>query len=131
MRRKDFKRIKLLISVFVLVVMIVAVFSYNIFLAVVGVLSGMLAVRILRIKSKQEIVDERVEKIGDKAARASFLIFTSILAVVSVLLVVVKKEHVYLQALGVLFSYMTSFMLVLYVLSYRYFEKEFGEDDEE
>ena len=49
-----------------------------------------------------------------------------------VLLLLARNELYYLEFLGVVLAYLTLFLIVLYAISYYFFNKKYGaEDDEE
>lgn len=78
--------------------------------------------------SKKTVKDERTELVGLKASRATYLIFTTTLAVSSFILIFFGQygriPSNYIYYLGVILSYLTCLILVLYIILYAYFNKK-------
>lgn len=103
-------------------------------LAAVGVVTGMLFLILVRSKAKIKI-DEREASVREKAAQATYAIFAPTLGIGAFLLllpsnsnfsVLSKGEFTYLESLGTIFAYLTLYLIVLYAISYHFFNRKYG-----
>ena len=78
--------------------------------------------------SNKTVTDERTAIVGLNASRATFLIFTTFLAISSFMLISFgqygRTPSNYIYYLGVITSYLTSLILILYTILYAYFNKK-------
>ena len=89
----------------------------------------MVLISLLKTRVDEGIIaDERQKRVSEKAAQISFQILLPILLLTTIVLIAGgdKQEFHYLKALGVVFSYITSLGLVIYLLTYWYFDKKTG-----
>ena len=133
MNYKNFKRMRILATTFVSVTVAMAVVYNNIILALAGVLIGMLFLFLVKRKTKAVLVDERIQSIGGRAARLTYTILTMTLAFLSLVFILTGRRigEANYELLGIILSYITLFSLALYSLSYKYFSKKYGEEDDE
>jgi len=131
MQYKTFKRLRLLTASFVSAITAISVINNNIYLALVGVLIGLLFLLFVRKKTKVVLVDERIQAIGGYAARITYIALTMILALLALFFMSVGKRtnEINYEALGTILSYITLLSLALYSLSYKYYSKKYGEED--
>jgi uncharacterized membrane protein len=123
-KKANIKRVRIVTLVLVAGVVSVGVVRNNFILALVGVVVGMLFLVMVRRRMKVVLVDEKTEKVCDKAGRAAFGVAAAVLGVSSVVLVFVGRQgEPYLEALGTLVSYLVLFMLLVYGVFYYYFKK--------
>jgi len=91
------------------------------------ILSLIFIKQILIKASKKTVKDERTQLVGMKASSATFIIFTITIAVSSFLLIFFGENgnvpSDYLYYLGVIMSYLTCLILILYIIFYVYFNK--------
>jgi uncharacterized membrane protein len=77
--------------------------------------------------SKKRVMDERVETVGFKASRATFLIFTTTIAISSFILIFFglygTVPSTYIYYLGLIMSYLTCLILIIYTILFAYFNK--------
>lgn len=92
------------------------------------ILSALLIKKAIIKTQKKTVSDERTELIGLKASRAVFLIFTTTLAASSFILIYFgqygRVPSNYIYYLGVITSYLTCLILILYLILYAYFNQE-------
>lgn len=133
MNYKQFKKIKILITSFVSVMVAMAVIYDNIILALAGVSIGMLFLFLVRKKAKIVLVDERIQKISGRAARLTYTILTVTVALLSLIFIGSGRQtgEAGYEMLGIILSYITLFSIALYALSYKYISKKYGETDDE
>lgn len=126
--------------IFIVAVVAVAIVQNSYLLAVVAVLTGMLFLSLVRSKAKIT-TDERELTVKEKAAHATYAIFAPTIGIGAFLLLVPYKEispvfakgdFLNLKALGVIFAYLTLFLIAIYAISYHYFNRKYGggEDQE-
>ncbi len=134
MNRTQFLRFRALVSLFVMALLIAATTLESYLLATAAVFTGMLMLAIGRARTKI-ITDERDEIIQDKAARTAFAIFAPTIGLgaflmlfpsLSQLEVFAKGDFLFLESVGMIFAYLALFIIVLYAISYLYFNRKFG-----
>ena len=132
MSAKKYHQLWVGITLFVSALVIIAVFRNAYVLAAAGVLSGMIFMALARSKAGI-MVDERERIIREKAARTLYTIFAPTIGVGALLLLLIaRNELFYLEFIGVVLAYLTLFLIVLYAISYSFYNREYGgEDDEE
>jgi len=79
---------------------------------------------VVKRKTKAKLTDERVERVSEIAAKWTYVVFTSSMAVTSLLLIFINQRYAFLESLGILFSYLTMFLLVLYTLFFHFFSRK-------
>jgi len=128
MTYKQFKAIRLLIMAFIATVVATASVINNFYLAITGVLIGVLFLYLVRIKFKKVMIDERVVSLSGKAARMAYALPTLFLAVLGLFLILSGRGHqdIYTESLGVIFSYIAMLNIAIYAISFRYFNKIYG-----
>jgi uncharacterized membrane protein len=134
MNIKRYRQIRILIALFIGVMVSVATTKGSYLLALASVLTGMIFMILVRTKTKI-IVDEREKTIKEKASQMTYAIFAPTIGIGAFLLLIPsqsglsvfsKGDFVYLESLGMVFAYLTLFLLALYALSYHYFNQKFG-----
>jgi len=134
MNIKKFRQIRTAIIIFVGIIVFLAVSLNSYLLAAIGVFTGMLFLSLVRAKTKI-VIDERERTIREKAANLTYAIFAPTIGIGSFLLlfpsysnlsVFSKGEFVYLESLGMIFAYLTFFLIVLYSLSYFFLNKKYS-----
>jgi uncharacterized membrane protein len=108
-------------------------------LSIAGVLTGMIFLALVRSKAKIKI-DEREKAVQEKAANMTYAIFAPTLGIgafllmfpsISKLSVFANGEFVYIESLGMIFAYLTLFLITIYAISYHFFNKSYGVDSNE
>jgi uncharacterized membrane protein len=95
-------------------------------LAAAGVLTGVLFLGLVRSRAKIT-VDEREQTIREKAASATYGIFAATIGISAVLLLLfARRGFLYLEAVGLVFAYLTLFLIALYAISYQFFNRKYG-----
>ena len=100
----------------------------------IGEAGGMLFLILVRSKTKITI-DEREKTIREKAANITYAIFAPTIGIGTFLLLIPsrsglavfsKGEFIYLESLGMIFAYLTLFLISLYAISYYFYNRKFG-----
>lgn len=139
MNRKNYQQMLITVTLFVVLLVSIAVIRNSYLLATTGVLTGIIFMLLVRAKAKIK-TDERERTIQEKAAKMTYTIFTSTIAIVAFLLLLPSKggltafskgEWLFLESLGMVFAYLTSFLLVIYAISYHFFNRRLGGGDNE
>lgn len=131
MDEKRYQQIKIMVSGFLALVVIVAIIRDSYLLAGIAGVVSLLFLRLVRGKARI-IADERDKVIQEKAAQITYLIFAPTLGISSlVMLILAKEEYYFLESLGIIFAYLTIFLITLYTISYYYFNGRFGGNGEE
>lgn len=131
MTLKSFKIAKIIVSIFVAITVVTAVGAANIFLALGGIIIGMIALLIARSRVKEIIVDERIMSASQKATQSTYAIVVMTMGFTSVLIMLFNTQNYfpYLESMALLFAYITIFIIVVYHISYRYFIHKTGGHD--
>lgn len=136
---KHYRQLRVAVTFFISFTVAVAVNQDSYLLAVIGVLTGMLFIILARSKTKITI-DEREKNIREKAAQLTYSIFAPTIGIGSFLLllpsssglaVFSKGEFAFLESLGMVFAYLTLFLIAIYSISYHFLNKKYGGGDAE
>jgi len=134
MNRKHYKQIRVIISLFVFAIVSLAGVGNSYLLALAGVLTGIVFLALVRSKVKIKS-DERESLIEEKAARLTYAIFTPTIGIGAVLMLIPTQsglsvfsrgEFAYLESLGMVFAYLTLFLIAIYAISYHFLNKKYG-----
>lgn len=134
MDRKKYNRLRIVITLFVSALVAMSVVRDSYLLAVAGVVTGMIFMALVRSRAKIK-VDEREATIRDKAAHLTYAIFAPTIAIAAFLLlmpsnsnlsVFSKGEFAYIESLGMVFAYLSLFMIAIYSISYHFLNKKYG-----
>jgi uncharacterized membrane protein len=103
--------------------------SMNLMFAGLLIVLSLIFLKRTIIKTKKLTVnDERTEFVGLKASRATFVIFTITIAISSFVFIFFgqygRVPSNYLYYLGVIMSYLTSLIIIIYTILYVYFNKK-------
>lgn len=136
---KKYRQARILVAFFVGAIVSIAVNLDSYLLATVGVFTGMLFLALVRSKTKI-VVDERESTIREKAAQMTYAIFTPTLGIGAFLLlfpslsklsVFSKGEFLFLESLGMIFAYLTLFLIAVYSISFYFLNKKYGGGSDE
>lgn len=134
MNIKRYKQVRVGVVFFVGAIVSVAVRQNSYLLALMGVATGMLFLILVRSKTKI-VIDEREKTIREKAAEMTYTIFAPTIGIGSFLLLIpsysgisvfAKGEFAYLESLGMVFAYLTLFLIAIYSISYHFLNKKYG-----
>ncbi|MBN1430961.1 MAG: DUF2178 domain-containing protein [Anaerolineae bacterium] len=140
MNRQKYNQIQVAVVLFVFILIAIAIAGNNYLLSIIGVVVGMVFLALARSKAGIR-PDEREVSIQEKAARMTYAIFAPTIGIGSFLLfipsrsgwsVFSKGEFAYLESLGMVFAYLTLFLIAVYAISYHFLSKKYeGDGDEE
>ena len=87
---------------------------------------------LVRKKSKQVVVDERIQNIGGQAAKMAFVLFVLIMACLSILFIIVGNtgDDVYLEGLGTILAYSVMLALAIYSIAYKFYNRKHGGEND-
>ena len=134
MDSRKYKQIRAAVAGFVACMVSVSVTIHSYILAFAAVVTGMTFLLLVRSKAKI-VTDEREISIKEKAANLTYAIFTPVIGLGSFLMllpsnsglsVFAKGDFVYLESLGMVFAYLTLFLITIYSISYYYLSRKFG-----
>ncbi len=134
MDRKKYKKLRVVVTFFVGAIVTLAVVRNSYLLATAGVLTGMVFMILVRAKAKIR-TDEREKTIQEKAANLTYAIFAPTLGIGAFLLLLPSKggisvfrngEWLYIESLGMVFAYLTLFLIVVYAISYNFLNRKYG-----
>ena len=131
MNNKTYRKFRIGMVIFMLVIVSIAVIRDNIILSVAGVLTGMAFMVVARPKTDIQI-DEREKMVREKAAQMAYAIFAPTIGLGSVLLILLARGEFYLiEAIGIVLAYLSLFLIALYAISHFYFNRKYGGDGKE
>jgi uncharacterized membrane protein len=134
MNLKKYKRLRIIVTFFVSAIVALAVTRDSYLLALAGVLTGMVFMILGKAKTKMR-TDEREATIQEKAARMTYAIYAPTIGIATFLLLLPSKgglsvfskgEWLFTESLGMIFAYLTLFLIALYAISYHFFDRKFG-----
>lgn len=125
------KQLRIAALLFMAAVIVVSLWLNNYLLAGIGALTGLLFLVVVPFNGTRS-VDEREQTIREKAAASTYTIYAvTIGSSAVILLVAAQGGSVYLEALGLIFAYLTLFLIALYAVSYQFFNRKYGGGNEE
>lgn len=139
MNRKRYKQLRVIVALFVAGIVGLAVSRDSYLLAVAGVLTGMVFMFLVRVKANIR-TDEREATVQEKAARMTYAIFAPTIGITTFLLLLPSKggisvfskgEWLFIESLGMMFAYLTLFLIAIYAISYHFFNRKFGGGSDE
>jgi uncharacterized membrane protein len=134
MNIKRYRQIRTVIILFLGSIIGISVMINSYILACVSIFIGLLFLGLVRSKTKITI-DEREATVREKAAQMTYAIFAPTIGIGAFLLlfpsysglsVFAKGEFAYLESLGVVFAYLSLFMIAIYAISYHFINKKYG-----
>jgi uncharacterized membrane protein len=134
MNRKRYKQLRIAVILFVGAIVGLAVSRDSFILATIGVLTGMVFMGLARSTTKIR-TDEREVKVQEKAARVAYAIFAPTLGLSAVFLLLPAKggfsvfskgDWLFVEAIGLIFAYLSLFLIALYAISYHFLNKKYG-----
>lgn len=134
MNHQQYQRLRVMITLFIFAIVLLAVDYDSYLLASAAIFTGMLFMSLVRSKARIKI-DEREKSIREKAAQLTYAIFAPTIGIGAFLLlfpshsgltVFAKGEFTYLESIGIVFAYLTLFLIVLYAISYHFLNRKYG-----
>ena len=127
MKIKTYQKIKWLVLIVLMIWAAWAIELESVLLAVIGIIPGMVLLSLLKIRVRGVLADERQSDVSEKAARTSFQVLMPVLGLASLALIIGGSgPYYYVRALGIILSYVTCLGLIIYLLSYWYFNRKYG-----
>ncbi len=124
----ELRRAKILVTSFLCAIVAVGATSGKMYLALAGIVIGALFMALVRRRSGEVHTDERVEALGGRAARATFVIMSVFLGLLSLAFIFIGRNtgDGGLEALGTVFSYIVCLNCAVYSITFKYFDREHG-----
>lgn len=131
MDEKSYQRLKPAVTVFLILLVCLAVLRAQYLLAAVGIVTGLIFLRFIGSPSKR-FMDERERSIQEKAAQITYLIFAPTLGLSSlIMLLAARDQYFFLESLGVIFAYLTILLISLYTISSYFLNRKYGGNGQE
>ncbi|MFC1638979.1 DUF2178 domain-containing protein [Patescibacteria group bacterium] len=130
MSDKQYRIARLVIVALVATVVGLGVTSNNFLVAIAGVLGGMLLMYVVRMHYGKVIVDERIDLLSGRAARASYAVTTMTLVVLALFFIVSgsQQSQPFIEGLGTAFAFVALLAVALYSLSFHHYNRKYGGD---
>jgi uncharacterized membrane protein len=128
------KKLVLIITFIIFLMIILALVRSSYLLAIAGVLTGIIVWFLLSLTNTVK-TDERELSVQEKASTMSFSVFLSSTAVIAFLLlfpsksgwsVFSKGEWLFIESFGTIFAYLTFLLIIIYVIAYYFFNRQLG-----
>jgi len=139
MTLKKYRRLKLIVMLLILAIITISLLSKTYLLSFAAIVTAILFSSLIRFQNDSSS-DEREQSIKEKSANITYTIFISTLSLgtfimmfpsVSGLSVFSKGEFIYMESLGVVFAYLTLFLITLYSISYTFLNRKYGGKSDE
>lgn len=131
MNIKKYRQVRAGMILFVAAIVSIAVTQDSYLLAAIGIITGIIFLSLVRSKTKITI-DEREKTIREKAAQTTYAIFAPTIGIGSFLLIIMARgQYLFLQSLGMVFAYLTLYLIGLYAISYYFLNRKYGGGDHE
>ncbi len=139
MNRKRYKQVRVIVALFVAAIISLASMQNSYLLAITGVFTGMIFMAFVRSKARIKI-DERETTLREKAAQMTYAIFAPTIGIAAFILLIPYKsissvfkggEFTYLESLGMVFAYLTLFLIAIYSICYHYLNRKYGGGNDE
>lgn len=128
---KQYQRLRATVAVFIGMTVSIASIQNSQALGIASVLTGILFLSAVRHKVKI-VVDERELSVRQQAAQWTYAIFAPTLGLGSfILFLFAREEYYYIQALAMVFAYLTLYLIALYAISYHFFNHKYGGSGDE
>ena len=130
---KAFRMTKILTGAFVAAMVSIALTTGKTHLAIAGIATGVLILVLVKRRTKEVLVDERMDVISGRAARLTYVITTVFLAFLSLFLKFVgqRTSEIYLESLGTVLAYVVCLSVGVYSMSYKYLDRKYSGDCDE
>jgi uncharacterized membrane protein len=134
MNRKKYNQLRAVVILFVAAIVALAVNRNSYLLSVAGIVTGMLFLALARFTAKIR-VDEREATIRQKAAQFTYAVIAPTIGISAVLLLIPsrgnisvfsKGEFLYTESLGMIFAYLTLFLITTYAVSFFILNRKYG-----
>lgn len=134
MTEKRYRQMRALTILLIGALVGVSIYKNSYLLSTMGVVTGMIFLVLVRSKTKTTS-DERLESVKEKAALLTYSIITPTLGIgafimlfptLSRLSVFAKGDYVFLDSVGMIFAYLTFFMMAIYAISYYFLNRKYG-----
>lgn len=138
MSAKQYRQIRAVIAVFISLLVSVSVSIDSYLLAAAAVITGMVFMILVRSKARITI-DEREAAVREKAARWAYAIFTPTLGLGAFLMLIpthsglgvfAKGQWEFIESLGMIFAYLTLYLIGVYSVAFYFINKKYGGDEE-
>lgn len=136
---KKYRRLKRMVVILILAIIAISLISKVYLLSFAAFVTVILFSSLIRFQDDSSL-DEREQSIKEKSAHITYSIFISTLCLGTFILmfpsasglsVFSKGEFLYLESLGVVFAYLTLFLIILYSISYLFLNKKYGGNSDE
>ncbi|MFA5083786.1 MAG: DUF2178 domain-containing protein [Candidatus Paceibacterota bacterium] len=128
MTKKTFLIYRIVTVIILSFVVSVSISYGNWYLPVISIITAWVFLYALRSRVKEVIADERDYRIAGKASIWAIKIYASISVIVGMFLFIAEKENEVLYAFGSGLVYSACFLMILYSVLFKIYEKKDGHD---
>lgn len=123
MKQKNFLKIRILIAILLGVIFGASLPRGNYILPITAFIAAISIFYITKKKVKGILADERDNKIGGIAAKLAFSIYPITAVIIGSILIAMGKNQPDLLYIGYTLSYSVCFLLISYVIFFKYYNK--------
>jgi len=124
MTSKQYKKIKLIITVIIAIIFGQSIVLENYILPIITLIISSLILLILRKKVKDIMIDERDRELGGKSALIAIQIYSWIAVVAMFILYAFRSINPFYEPIGMTLAYSTCILMLIYSLIFRFYNKE-------
>lgn len=124
MSNKQYKKIKLIITVVLAVIFGQSIVLENYLIPIITLIVASLVLLLLRHKVKDVISDERDMALGGKSALMAIQIYSWIAVVAMFILYALRSTNPFYEPIGMTLAYSTCLLMFIYSLLFRFYNKE-------
>ncbi len=130
MTQKKYKFIRIITSFVVAFTVALAVTADNYVFPIIIVLAAMLFMFLAKKQIREVIADERDYDLAGKASRYAMIIYAFLSFLAMMTLLAFKETNPYFESIATTLAYSVCFLLILYSLIFKYYEKGYGFKDD-
>lgn len=123
MDKKTYLIIRLGATIVIAAVVAIFVNAGNYIMPIVVVFTGMLFLYLAKRQVKEVLADERDYDAAGKASRTAILVYSFIGFLAMMILLSLREQNPYFEAVAITLAYSICFLMILYSLIFKYYSK--------
>jgi uncharacterized membrane protein len=124
MTKKSFSIYRIIIVALLSIIISLSVVYGNWYVPIISLLAAWISIYFLRNKIKEVVADERDYRVAGKASGLAIKIYTLISVILGMVLYIAERENAVLFAMGSAFLYSACFLMLLYAILFKIYEKK-------
>jgi len=124
MTNKQYKKIRLIITIIIVIIFIQSVFLDNYIIPVITLITASLILLLLRRKVKDIISDERDMALGGKSAILAIQVYSWVAVIAMLILYASRNINPSYEPICITLAYSTCLLMFIYYIIFRFYNKE-------